>query len=481
MPVSYAARVGQDFDPDPSKPVLETLFKQYETVLLMSLAISFGLDFLVKDHPGGDRDAIRNVRNSQATNKVKAVPRLEISGRNLPNFQGNLQAAGRSINSFKKENLSYNFGKWLNKSALQREQELRQLYFNPKLKQMRKESEMYHKLEERNGINADTIKGMDITVGSSYGAGVAEHHTRTRIPKSANVMVKAGVKVGIQQALGVIFLEMWIGIREEFLKFKEDDDFAPKDLLEAVGKGAQRGFQNAKKNYREIFSEFADGTKMVMVSDLVGALSNIFFKSAGDVIRIFRQSYVSLVEAVKVLFINPDNYVFGERMRAVIKILAIGASLAMGTAVSDAIGAVGFYESPVLGDIVPPFCGVFVSGIMSCTLLYFLDRSEIMNRLFRSLDKMHNIDTDVNYYRQQGDYFEKRAAELANIDLAQFKKETVFYRQMADSMDAAETEEELNEVLKKTMETANVLIPWEGWESFDSYMDNDKSAPLVFE
>lgn len=255
----------------------------------------------------------------------------------------------------------------------------------------------------------------------------------------------------------------------------------PKDLLKAVGTGTRRGFQNAKNNYKEIFSEFAGGTEAVMLSNLIGALSNIFFKSAGNVVRIFRQSYVALVEAGRVLFINPDNYTFGERMRAVIKILATGASLAVGTAVSDAIGVVGFYESPVLGDIVPPFCGVFVSGIMSCTFLYFLDRSELMNRLFHSLDRLHNIDTDVNYYRQQADYFEKQAAELANINLTQFKKEAVFYRQMADSLEAAKTEEELNKVLRKAMETADVLIPWKGWESFDSYMNDEKSAPLVFE
>lgn len=227
MPVSYAASVGQDFDPDPSEPVLETLFKQYEKVLLTSLVISFGLDFLIEDHPGSNTNNLQNASNSRDSSKRKINPCLEISGRKLPNFRGNLRAGGNGAGSFRKENLSHNFGMWLNKSALQREQELRQLYFNPKLERINKEHKLFHKLEERNEINADAMKGMDVTAGSSYRTGMAGNRTRTKILKDTAGVARAGVSVGLRQAAGVIFLEMWIGVREEFLKFREDDDFAP--------------------------------------------------------------------------------------------------------------------------------------------------------------------------------------------------------------------------------------------------------------
>lgn len=162
------------------------------------------------------------------------------------------------------------------------------------------------------------------------------------------------------------------------------------------------------------------------------------------------------------------------------KILAAGASVVVGVVVSEAVGSTGIKAIPVLRDVVPTFCGAFVSGIMSCTLLYFLDRSELMNKLFHALDGLHTIETEINYYRQQAVYFEKYAAELEKIDLAQFQKETAFYGQISNDLEAAKTEQELNEILKNALKRANILIPWNGYESFDQFM-RDKNSRLVFE
>lgn len=154
--------------------------------------------------------------------------------------------------------------------------------------------------------------------------------------------------------------------------------------------------------------------------------------------------------------------------------------MVVGVIVSEAVGDTGIKTIPILGDIVPSFCGTFISGIMSCTLLYFLDRSELMNKLFHVLDGLHTIETEVNYYRQQAEYFERYAAELEQIDLAQFKKEIAFYEQITNDLTAAESEQELNIVLKNALKKENILIPWKGYESFDQFM-NDKNSHLVFE
>lgn len=103
-----------------------------------------------------------------------------------------------------------------------------------------------------------------------------------------------------------------------------------------------------------------------------------------------------------------------------------------------------------------------------------------MNKLVKSLDGLHTIETEINYYRQQADYFEKYAAELAKIDLPQLKKEIAFYGQTAASLTAARTEQELNAALKDAFKNAGILIPWKGYENFDQFM-SDKKAHLVFE
>ena len=550
MPVSYAARVGQDFDPDPSKPVLETLFKQYETVLVESIVTSFGLDFLITDQYGGDVDTIHNVRqvgkDSQMTYKNKAneqayenkeeyvsceyhrdsryidknreasnqkkngkltddytgkqIPEngkydmdhtisaneihndrgrvlAGLSGTDLANSPENLHPTDRSINRSMKDETISEFGEYLNKTELKRTERLKQLHSKRQSELTDKERKELHKLEELNSVDIEKMKEIDARARKSYNSKInAKYYTSPRFAKdTAAAATKRGIQMGLRQATGLIFVEMWFAVREELAKFKETGDFVPKNLLEAIG----NGFRRAKEKYKEIFSRFMSGAVAGILSSLTTTLCNIFFTTAGSVVRIFRQSYASLVEAGKVLLINPDNYTFGERMRAAAKILATGASVVVGTIVSEAVGKAGFNAISELSDVVPSFCGAFVTGIMSCTLLYFLDRSKTMNKLFHALDQLPSIEKDINYYHEQAAYFEKYAAELENIDLVQFKKETAFYNGVANSLEKAETEEELNEVLKRAMETANILIPWKGYESFDACM-SDKSAHLVF-
>ena len=59
---NYVYAVEKSFVADPKEPVRDSIFKQYERVLVESLITSFGLDFLVRDRVGGDVDTIHNVR-----------------------------------------------------------------------------------------------------------------------------------------------------------------------------------------------------------------------------------------------------------------------------------------------------------------------------------------------------------------------------------------------------------------------------------
>ena len=253
-------------------------------------------------------------------------------------------------------------------------------------------------------------------------------------------------------------------------------DFA--ELLNSIGRGIKRGFENAKAKYKELLERFKDGAVAGILSSISTTLCNIFFTTAKNVVKIIRQTYASLVQAGKVLFINPDNLEFGERMRAVVKILATGASIVVGSLVGEAIGKTPIGAIPVIGDIVQTFCGTLVTGIMSCSLLYFFDRSEIMNKLVSKLNNLHTISASVNYFYRQAEYFERYAAELMNIDIEKFKEETKLYYSFALEIENTTSEVELNIKLKNILNKIGVKIPWEG--DFDSFMSN-KNAVLVFE
>ena len=128
------------------------------------------------------------------------------------------------------------------------------------------------------------------------------------------------------------------------------------------------------------------------------------------------------------MFINPEDYEFGDRMRAVAKILSVGASTVVGILVNEAVANIPITTIGLMGETMPTFCGVFVTGIMSCTLLLYLDRSERINRLVKSLNDIHTVETELNYFTRQAEYFEAYAAQLMKIDLERFKRETAAFR-----------------------------------------------------
>lgn len=553
---SYASNADAYFGFDPAEPVMESIFQQYERILVQSLVTSFGLDFLLEDQHGGDVDTIHNVRqidrddqmvyknerNRQAyeqrgeydkaqkarydsdqrfKNKGAELKRQKkegtltdaytgqkfarnahmevdhviatkeihddrgrvlagLSGLDLANSEENLQPTDRSINRSMKEKSINEYCAWLKKKEPQRAEELRRLRSKPQSELTDKERSLLHKYEQQTAVKTDKMAQLDTVARNSYEAKLGyTYYTSTKFAKDLTLAAgKVGVRMGARQVLGLMFAEMWFAVKEEFQKV-QNEPFDVSVFLKAIGNSLKRGFERAKKKYGQLFSRFFSGTLAGVLSSLTTTLCNVFVTTEKNVVRIIRQSYPSMIEAGKVLFINPDNYTFGERMRAVTKILAAGASIVAGLVIGDAIGNTGIKAVPELCDIVSSFCGAFVSGIMSCTLLYFLDRSEFMNRIFHVLDGLHTIETEIGYYRQQADYFERYAAELAGIDLVQFKKETAFYCQIAERIDAAETSGELNKTLKDALKNASISMPWGGDRSFDQFM-GDKNTRLVF-
>ncbi len=530
MSASYVANVKTGFYPDPNEPVMESIFQQYERVLVESIISSFGLDFLVHDQHGGDVDTVHNVRqigqDAQMTYKNSANQKAY---QNRGQYNTKEYHSGTAFQSIKHE---------ARDNYRRTGQTVKDAYTGSQLHFLGKTT------KENTGVNAELdhvisakkihddpgrvlagLSGKDLAnskenlaftnaglnrsmqdkeipdyinahpelspdvkenLMQQYRASKKSYESKIQrayytSPKFAKDLALAAgnvsVRMGTRQALGFVFAEMWFSVKEEFQKFHGEFNFG--EFLKSLGYGIKRGFERAKEKYHELFSKFLNGAVAGALSSLTTTLCNIFFTTAKNTVKIIRQSYASLVEAGKILFINPDNYTFGERMRAVVKALATGASVVTGVIVSEALSKTPVSAIPVVGDVVQSFCGAFVTGIMSCTLLYFFDRNELMQRLFQVIDNIHTVETEVAYFRQQAMYFERYAAELMNIDLGEFKKETVLYRSVAKKLEAAQTEQELNSILRQALQDLGISLPWQDGRSFDEFM-GDKNARLLF-
>lgn len=517
---TYIVRTTTTFYPEPTEPIMESIFRQYERVLVESLITSFGLDFLVRDQYGGDVDTIHNVRKigldeemtyknpqNQQAYETRGTYDSVTYHKDARYIEKNREIhaqkkEGTLVDGYTGEKFEINGKSDLDHIISAKEIhddpervlaglqgtslancESNLLATNPHTNRTKKADSMDTFLEKHGNeyteAQKQNMRQKDAAARKSYKTKIATtYYTSPKFAKDLTFAAgNAGVRMGARQALGFVFAEMWFAVKEEFQKTAGNFDLC--EFLKALGCGIKIGFERAKEKYKALFERFLSGAIAGALSSLTTTLCNIFFTTAKNVVRMIRQSYASLVEAGKVLFINPDNYTFGDRLRAVVKILATGASVVAGVAVSEALGKTPVGTLPIVGDALQTFCGAFVTGILSCTLLYFFDRSELMQKLCKTLDGLHTIETEINYYRQQADYFERYAAKLMHIDLEQFQREITMYTHITQMLEEATTEEKLNNALLKAMKDAKNVIPWGSSKSFDEHMKTKK--PMVFQ
>lgn len=298
---------------------------------------------------------------------------------------------------------------------------------------------------------------------------------------TAKAAGKVGALMGARQLFGFIFMEIWISVRAELNKASSQDNFDIEKALRAIGNGIKQGAVNAKAKYKNLIAQLGEGMVAGALGSITTTLCNIFFTTAKNTVRIIRQAWASLTEATSILLFNPDNLLFGERFRAAAKVISAGASLVVGrtveAAISEAIVKTPLISIPVVCEVTPTFCGVFLTGIMSCTLLHYLDRSKLLNKAIRKLNELPTIELSIMEFKQQAIFFKQYAAELMQIDIDRFEKEVNTFTSLAKQLDVAENEADLNSILKGAYKQLGIMLPWQG--DFDAFMQSKDH--LVFE
>lgn len=396
-----------------------------------------------------------------------------LNGTDLANCEENLKPTDRSINrSMQDKDMEAYLQKW-EAERPQRQSRISELKSKGALSD--KERKELAKLEKLEQIDPDKMRAENKKARAAYEAKLAKaYYTSPKFLKDTAVAAGSrGAEMGMRQAMGFVFVEIWMSSKEEIQALPPGKDL--KDMLEAVANGVKKGVENAKVKYKEILAKFGEGFLSGALASLTTTICNIFFTTAKNLVRCIRQIYASVVEAGKVLLFNPDNLMFGDRIKTSTVILATGASVLVGTVVGELIQKTPIAAIPGVGTFVTAFCSSLVSGLISCTLLIFLDRSKFMNRIVSALNR---IPSEVNNYKEIADALERLAAKLENLDIAKFRADTEKYRSIATKIGAAESEEELNSLLLSAYKVFDIKIPWEG--DFDTFMGN-RSNHLVFE
>ena len=513
--MAYLTQVEQGFYPNSKDNVRNSLFEQYERILSESLITSFGLDAFIQDQHGGDVDTIHNVR--QIDKDEKMYYKSKVHQQNYENrgeydshsyhSHPNYRKKNKEVSKQKKDGqlIDAYTGKCVSCNAkidLDHDISAKEIHEDRGrvLAQLSGEdlansrenlhptdshinrSKKADSVPEHLAKNGDKytenekkrMRAVDSAARRAYNAKIAyAYYTSTDFwQHTAMASGKVGFQMGIRQALGFVLTEVWFSVRE---KLTGESGNSLESIFSNISEGVRLGIQRAKEKYKTLLDTFSEGMVGGILSSLTTTLCNIFFTTTKNLVRVLRQSFVSLVAAGKVLFFNPDNLLFGDRMVAALKIIATGASAVVGISISQAIAASGLGTIPVVGELLSTFVGVFATGALSCTLLYALDSCDIVQQIVGILNKVRTIDYDIAFYRQQADAFEVLAAKLLAYDLEGFKKQTAAYANITQRLVCAgNNSQELSDILEAVLADRDIALPYTG--NFDSFMGSKENS-----
>ncbi|OAN17983.1 ATPase [Photobacterium jeanii] len=286
-----------------------------------------------------------------------------------------------------------------------------------------------------------------------------QYYTSSKFLKStAYASVSAGFKMGMRQALGLIFAEVWFELKEHlpFLFNEAKENFTLKGFLARLKQLATDIWQRIKVRFKAILVEFKDGAIAGVLSSLTTTVMNIFFTTQKAIGKLLREMWSSLVSAAKLIFFNPNKLSAGDLVREVTRILSTGVAVAMGVILNQHLASIMTFP---FGSEIAAFVSAIATGLMTLGISYFLDHSALMQKVWNFLNKFKSqAKQTLEYFQKVNAELDRYLSELAAIE---FNLNPCELRAFNDNLAAMNTEYEKGLVLKKEVERRNIDLPFE--------------------
>lgn len=302
-----------------------------------------------------------------------------------------------------------------------------------------------------------------------------DYYTSSKfIGDTAKAAVSLGGKTALKQAIGFVLLEVWYAVKHRISKCNTD---SIKDFFKEIIEGIKTGFSNAKSKFKDMIARIKEGFLSGVISSLMTTLTNMFTTMLKGSVKILRYAGSALVQAFKVLFFDKHS-TWQEKIHGVLVILATSASTIVGTMVGNYL-SINVGQIPIVGELLVTFIQVFLSGTLSCTLIYFIDKWEIAQKIYKFIEAfdVNLFAESVEYMKQQVAMYEAYVSKLLEIDIETVVKETAKYGRVLTILRESD-EAQINENLKVLLAEFNIELPWTG--EFSSFI-RDKSKKLVFQ
>ncbi|MCG7542103.1 hypothetical protein [Pseudoalteromonas sp. OF7H-1] len=315
-------------------------------------------------------------------------------------------------------------------------------------------------IEVLESIDEDKMREADKKARQEYDKQINfTYYTSSKFFKStAMESGKAGLKMGVRQALGLVFAEVWFELKDAIPQALKDTNgnFTLDKFLEKLKATVQNIWNRVKVRFKDILDEFKSGALAGALSSLSTTIMNIFFTTQKLIGKLLRETWSSLVSAAKILFFNPENLGPGALAREVTRILSTGVAVATGVILNQQLASLMTFP---LGTELAAFISAVATGLMTIGITYFLDHSKLMQKVWAFLDQFKSeARKTLEYFQKVNAELDRYLLELSKVEFNLSPEELASF---TSSLESISCEHERSLLLSAEISKREVELPFE--------------------
>ncbi len=269
---------------------------------------------------------------------------------------------------------------------------------------------------------------------------------------------KAGLSMGFRQALGLVLAELWFELKETIPRIYQNvkTNFTLENFVAHIKTTLKNIWGRIQLRFKDLLMSFKDGVLSGILGSLTSTLWNAFQTIGGNVIKLIRETWSSLVQAAKLIFFNPDKLALGDLMKELSKIIGLAVATSLGTILNQYLSTLLTFP---FGDSLAAFLSALVVGLMTLGMSYFLDHSELMQKVWNYLNNLKNrYDNVLENLKEINESLDDYLINLSKTELNLNPEEL---RRFTDSLYNTNSELERSVLLHEEVKRRNIALPFD--------------------
>ncbi|HBB1421134.1 TPA: cobalamin adenosyltransferase, partial [Escherichia coli] len=214
--------------------------------------------------------------------------------------------------------------------------------------------------------------------------------------------------------------------------------------------------ERVQEKFSSFLIAFKDGVIGGILSGITTTLLNIFLTTERMIVRLIREMWNNLVQAFKVLVFNPEGLSPGQLAKAVTKLIAAGVAVAGGVMINEAMAQILIFP---FGSELAAFCGALTTGILGLVMNYYLEYSEVMQRVWAFLDKFKDkFQRSLEYFQAVNAELDRYLVELTALE---FSVDAAALNHFSLHLDSVNSEIERGLLLREEVSRRGIALPFE--------------------